>query len=221
MSKKKVLVFATGTATGGASGAENLIQRSKIDDLGVEIVAIVSNHPHGGAYRVAQKNSVPFHHFSSGTWSAAEYQQIFRRFPHDIVALSGWLKPVRGNDRTRTINIHPARLPRFGGHGMFGDNIHRAVLDAFKKGQVRYSAVSMHFVPDYDEAEYDRGPVFFEYWVPIEDGDTPESLKRRVNIAEHHFQPYITSLVANGHIRWDIGNNKVIVPPCYPFLPKK
>src|SRR3989344_7385466 len=184
MAKKGILVFASGTATGGASGAENLVQRSKIDDLDVEIVAIVSNHPHGGAYRVAQKYSVPFHHFSSGTWSAAEYQQIFKRFPHDIVALSGWLKPVRGNDRTRTINIHPARLPRFGGHVMFGDNIHLSVLEAFQKGQIRYLAVSMHFVPDYDEAEYDRGPVFFEYWVPIEDGDTVEDLKRRVNIAE-------------------------------------
>ena len=220
MIKKKVLVFASGTATGGASGAENLIERARIDELNIEIVAIVSNHPHGGAYDVAQKHGVPFYYFSSGTWSAAEYRQIFKKFPQDIVALSGWLKPVRGNDKTRTINIHPARLPRFGGYGMFGDNIHRAVLEAFKKGEIHYSGVSMHFVPDYDHAEYDKGPVFFEYWVPLQNGDTLESIKRRVNIGELNGQPYITSLVAHDHIRWDIATNKIIVPPSYPFLPK-
>ena len=115
MTKKKILVFATGTATNGGTGAENLIERSRIDDLGIEIVALVSNHPRGGVQAVAEKYAVPFHFFSSGTWTAEEYQQVLKKFPHDLVALSGWLKPVRGNDGTRTINIHPARLPRFGG----------------------------------------------------------------------------------------------------------
>ncbi len=69
MTPKKILVFASGTATGGGSGADNLVRRSKIDDLGIEIVALVSNHAQGGIYNVAQKHSVPFHFFSSGTWS--------------------------------------------------------------------------------------------------------------------------------------------------------
>jgi phosphoribosylglycinamide formyltransferase 1 len=220
MAKKKILVFATGTATSGGSGADNLIRRSKIDDLGIEIIGLVSNHARGGVYSVAQSHGIPFHFFSSGTWSAKEYQQVFKKFPHDLVALSGWLKPVRGNNGARTINIHPARLPRFGGTKMYGDNIHAAVLEAFKKSEIKFSGVSMHFVPDFDDAEYDKGPVFFDYWVPLEKGDTLESIKRRVNTAEHYWQPYITSLVAQGRIRWSAKKNKIIVPSGYPFMPK-
>ncbi len=219
--KKKILVFASGTAEGGGSGADNLIRRSKIDDLNIEIVGFVSNHARGGVYNVAQNHVIPFRYFSSGTWSAEEYQHVLKQFPHDLVALSGWLKPMRGNDKTCTINIHPARLPRFGGPRMYGDNIHRAVLEAFQKKEISFTCVSMHFVPDYDEAEYDKGPVFFEKWVAIQDGDTVETLKKRIQSVEHEWQPYITSLVAEGLIKWNPHINDLRVPGGYPYLPKK
>ena len=220
MQTKKILLFASGSANGGGSGSENLVRRSKIDDFNIEIIAVVSNHAHGGVQRYAEMHCVPFYFFSSGEWSAPEYREIFQKYPHDLLALSGWLKPMRGNDKTRTINIHPARLPRFGGKRMHGDNIHAAVLEAYRKGEVSYSGVSIHFVPDYEDAGYDQGPVFFDYWVPVREGDTIETLKKRVSIAEHHWQPYITSLVAHGQIYWDTSSNKIIVPPGYPFLPK-
>src|SRR5258708_5873832 len=102
MTPKKILVFASGTATGGGTGADNLILRSRLDNLGIEIVGLVSNHARGGVYKVAQKYGIPFHFFSSGTWSGDEYQQVFKKFPHDLLVLSGYSKPVRGNDGTRT-----------------------------------------------------------------------------------------------------------------------
>ena len=60
MARKKILVFASGTAGGGGSGADNLIRRSKIDDLNIEIVGLVSNHPRGGVFNVAQNHVIPF-----------------------------------------------------------------------------------------------------------------------------------------------------------------
>jgi folate-dependent phosphoribosylglycinamide formyltransferase PurN len=110
--------------------------------------------------------------------------------------LSGWLKLVAGLDPARTINIHPGPLPRFGGHGMYGHNVHEAVLEAYHFGEITHSAVTMHFV---DEV-YDRGPVFFQMPVPIEPTDTAETLAARVNKVEHEWQSRALNYVVDSKV---------------------
>ena len=63
----------------------------------------------------------------------------------------------------------------------------------------------MHFVTD--DKQYDRGPIFFECQVPIEPNDTAETLAKRVNEAEHKWQPLITNKIVTGEISWD-GSNR-------------
>jgi folate-dependent phosphoribosylglycinamide formyltransferase PurN len=100
--------------------------------------------------------------------SALEAAQV------DIVCLAGYLRKFRVGERWagRTLNIHPGLLPDFGGHGMYGDRVHAAVLAA----GARESGCTVHEV----DGEYDRGPVVLERRCAVETGDSVESLAARV-----------------------------------------
>jgi len=201
---EKLLIFASGSLTGGGSGFKNLIEAMHEGILHAEIVGVVSNHEHGGVREKADSLGVPFIYFP-GPWTAEEYQRIAKESAADFFALSGWIKPIAGLDldtsfNSKTVfNIHPGPLPEFGGKGMYGHHVHEAVLEAFRNGKLISSEVCMHFVTE----EYDQGPVFFRLSVPININDTAESLGLHVNIYEHMYQPMITDLVVTGHITWD------------------
>lgn len=198
----RLLIFASGTKTGGGSGFENLVNATKTGILNANIVAVVSNHKDGGVREKADRLGIPFILFSKNS-AEEEYQKILDETRPDYVALSGWLKLVKDLNPKTTFNIHPAPLPRFGGKGLYGHHVHEKVLEAYKKGEVSHSAVSMHFVTP----KYDEGPIFFSMPVEIKPNDTPETLGKRVNEEEHKWQPIITNKVIHGKIGWD-GKNK-------------
>src|SRR5882724_6426439 len=158
MAREKLIVFASGTAEGGGSGFQALVENARAGILRADIVAVVSNHAQGGVKKRADTLGIPFVLFE-GPWTAEAYQKIVREHGADWVCLSGWLKKTAGLDPRRTVNIHPGPLPEFGGPGLYGHHVHEAVMAAFQAGKITHSGVSMHFVTD----EYDRGPVFFRY----------------------------------------------------------
>lgn len=198
MSKPKLLIFSSGTAEGGGSGFENLVKARDGGVLNAEIVGVVSNHELGGVRERANRLGVPFIYFEK-PFTEERYQQIVRESEAEFVALSGWLKLVSGLDPRTTFNIHPGPLPKFGGKGMYGHFVHEKVLEAYKKGEVTHSAVTMHFVTPI----YDEGPIFFRQEVAILPTDTAEILGKRVNEAEHEWQPIITNKVVSREISWD------------------
>ena len=195
MSKPKLIIFASGTKTGGGSGFENLVKASGNGILNADIT-VVSNHESGGVREKADRLGIPFVHFA-GPWTTEEYQKIAGQA--DFVALSGWLKLVTGLNPQTTFNIHPGPLPRFGGPGMYGRHVHEAVMEAHKRGEITHSAVSMHFVTE----KYDEGPVFFQKEVEIYPDDDAEKLAVWVNAVEHKYQPIVTEAVLKGQIGWD------------------
>ncbi len=207
MDRPKIIVFASGTKEGGGSGFENLIAATKTGVLDADIVAVVSNHEHGGVRERADRLGVPFFFFAS----ESDYRTAVEDAGAEWVALSGWFKHVSGLDPAKTINIHPALLSqlggRFGGKGMYGRHIHDAVAAAFEKGEITESGFTMHFVTK----EMDRGPAFFEYRVPLSAGMTANEIAKVVNVAEHEWQPKITNLVVHGKIRWDGRDPKSLV----------
>lgn len=214
MSKPKMLVFASGSAEGGGSGFENLINKTRDGILDADITAVVSNHEHGGVRARADKLGIPFIHFAK-PWSEERYRQLARESGAGYFALSGWLKLVAGLDPRTTFNIHPGPLPRFGGPGMYGHHVHEAVADAFKRGEITHSALCMHFVT----SEYDRGPCFFRFEVKIEEDDTADTIGSRVNKSEHRWQPEITNLVVHREITWDGTNPESLkCPPGYEIV---
>ena len=170
---------------------------------------------------ISAKLGIPFKFFS-GPYVAENYLNIVNETGAEWIALSGWLKMVRGLDPVKTFNIHPAPLSffgrRFGGDKMYGHNLHQAIAEALEKREITESGVSMHFVTE----EYDKGPVFFEYRVPLRAGMTADEIQKKVNEAEHEWQPKITNLVVHGRISWDGKEPRsLVVPEGYSFLPRK
>jgi phosphoribosylglycinamide formyltransferase 1 len=193
-----ILVFASGTKTGGGSGFEILVRASRHSPpiLDAWICAVITNHFEGGVWRAAKVLGIPCEYWA-GPYEAEGYQNFGKYFNADYVMLSGWLKLVAGLDPARTINIHPGPLPRFGGPKLYGHRVHEAVMAAYHGGEITHSAVTMHFV----DAVYDRGPIICALPVPIEPGDTPETLAARVNGAEHVWQPRVLNYVVHGCVR--------------------
>lgn len=109
-----------------------------------------------------------------------------------LVALAGYVRMIPAavvrRYAGRILNIHPALLPGFGGKGMYGHHVHEAVLAA----HCRVSGVSVHLVNE----EYDRGPIVAQWPVPVQDGDTAETLAARVLRVEHLLYPAVVEAAA-------------------------
>ena len=214
--RPKILVFASGTKDGGGSGFEKLVEATTSGVLDAEIVGVVSNHEHGGVAERAKRSGIPFIYFP-GPYDAEHYASVLQKTAIEKdelwVALSGWLRKAEGLDPAKTFNIHPALLSqfdgRFGGKGMYGNHIHEAVKKALGAGEIAESGFTMHFVTE----EHDRGPAFFEKRVPLKQGMTVEEIAKKVNAAEHEWQPKITNMVVHGEIRWDGKNPDSLVVP--------
>jgi len=193
-----ILVFASGTKTGGGSGFETMVRASQTRPpiLDARICAVITNHFEGGVWHKAQPLGIHAEYWA-GPYLAKGYQNFVKYFKADYVMLSGWLKLVAGLDPARTINIHPGPLPRFGGSKLYGRYVHEAVMAAYRRGEITHSAVTMHFVDE----RYDRGPIFFALPIPIEPSDTPETLSAKVNRAEHEWQPRVLNYVVHEQVR--------------------
>lgn len=134
--------------------------------------------------------------------------ELLERMRIDWLVLAGYLRRVPPGVvrryRNRILNIHPALLPAHGGKGMYGERVHRAVLEAGEKT----SGASVHLVDE----EYDRGPVLAQAEVPVEKGDTPATLAARVLGAEHQLLPAVVIAAVEGRIRVE-GGRAWIEPP--------
>lgn len=116
---------------------------------------------------------------------------MLRRRDTDLLVLAGflWLVPpeIIEEFRGRILNIHPALLPQFGGRGMYGERVHRAVLDA----GCRESGITIHYV---NEA-YDEGDIIFQARCPVLPGDDEKSLAERIHLLEYEHYPAVISQV--------------------------
>jgi phosphoribosylglycinamide formyltransferase-1 len=191
MGNLRVAVFASG----GGTNLQSLIDASENGKMNAEICAVISNNSQAYALERARIHKIAAYHLSSKTRpDPADFLKALENLlcKHDVnlIVLAGYMKflPVEiiKRYRDRIINIHPALLPKFGGKGMFGLNVHKAVLESGDK----VSGASVHFV---DEV-YDHGPVLIQRTAPVFDKDTPESLASRVLEVEHRILPEAVSM---------------------------
>lgn len=114
-----------------------------------------------------------------------------------VVVLAGYLRRVShvllDAFPSRILNVHPALLPSFGGQGMFGMRVHRAVLEHGCK----VSGCTVHLVDEH----YDMGPIVAQACVPVEDDDTPETLAARVQAQEHRLYPLCLEALIHDRIK--------------------
>ncbi|MFV8756441.1 phosphoribosylglycinamide formyltransferase [Nannocystaceae bacterium ST9] len=170
-------------ASGGGSNLQALIDAHARGDLPCPIVLVISNHADAGALTRARAQGIPAAHVGRKTDPdpSARMLELLHEHRVDVIVLAGWLSLIEPSliaaYPERIVNIHPAPLPRFGGKGMYGLHVHRAVLEA----GVASTGPTIHLVDEH----YDRGPVLAHVEVGVEPGDTPETLQQRVQRAEH------------------------------------
>lgn len=184
-------------ASGGGSNLQALLDY--FDALGDassgRVVVVASNRPESGALARATARDIPTAILRSAKQpDGAELGDVLEQHSVDLVVLAGYLKllptDVVKRFDGRIINIHPALLPAFGGHGMYGNHVHRAVLDA----GVKVTGVTAHFVNDV----YDTGRVIAQWPVPVFASDDVASLAARVLRVEHLVYPRVVDAVAAG-----------------------
>ena len=182
--------------SGGGTTLRNLIEKIAASALPVEIRLVISSNPAARGLAFANQASIPTliadkkKSQSDDDYSRTVFDAC-RRAGVRYVVMGGFLKHVLipKDFENRVLNIHPALLPAFGGKGMYGLNVHRAVLVA----GVRQSGCTVHFVDN----EYDHGPILLQRTVEVLPNDTPESLQARVFEAECQAYPDALRLLAS------------------------
>jgi formyltetrahydrofolate-dependent phosphoribosylglycinamide formyltransferase len=164
-------------------------------DAPARIVLVISDRPSAGGLARAAERGIPTAVLCDAS-DPAEWLALLAGRAVDLVVLAGFLKlvpaEVVARYRGRIVNVHPALLPAFGGPGMYGVRVHRAVLES----GASESGATVHLV---DEA-YDRGMILAQERVPVSAGDTPERLAARVLEAEHRLLPAVVLAAARtGH----------------------
>lgn len=155
-----------------------------------QITLVLSDRAAAGL-ALARERKIPAEMLSDAS-DASAWLALLERFRIDLVVLAGYLKlvppEVIAAYRGRILNIHPALLPAFGGHGMYGRRVHEAVLAS----GVHETGATVHLV---DEA-YDHGATLAQARVPVLPGDTPELLAQRVLQLEHRLLPAVVLAAA-------------------------
>lgn len=144
---------------------------------------LISNNSDSGAMLFAKQNNIKAYHISEKTSSDpdSEMLKILKENEIDLIVLAGYMKKIPltliKEFPDRILNIHPSLLPKFGGKGMYGMNVHKAVIEAGEK----YSGLTVHFVNE----NYDEGKFLLQHQVEVLEYDTPESLQQRILVNEH------------------------------------
>ena len=179
-------------ASGAGTNAENIIRYFSNGEK-AKVTLVLSNKPQAKVLDRAAALGVDAFFFDRAQfYETGEVLMMLRRRETDLVVLAGflWLVPedVIESFRGRIINIHPALLPLYGGKGMYGDRVHRAVLDA----GCSESGITVHYVNEH----YDSGDIIFQAKCPVLPGDDVNSLAARVHELEYeHYPRVIDNLV--------------------------
>ena len=184
-------------ASGGGSNLQSIIDRCSDGYINGEVVLVISNNSGAKALLRAAEKGIKTFHISSVTEGSEEKadERISKELSEskvDLVVLAGYMKKAGDklleNFKGRIINIHPALLPKFGGKGMHGMNVHKTVIES---GETE-SGPTVHFV----DSHYDHGSIIEQVKVPVYPDDTPEILQKRVLEKEHELLPGVIRKIA-------------------------
>ena len=192
-------------ASGAGSNAEAILAHFAEEAAAevAEVVWVCTNRPGAGVRQMATNFGVEESHLTKADMATGGLLEGLRTRNVDWVVLAGFLLKVPQDVceayEGRMVNIHPALLPKYGGAGMFGMNVHRAVKDA---GDL-VSGMTIHFV---NEA-YDEGDIVFQAEVDLHPEDRPEDIAAKVLELEHrHYAQVLEGLIRSAH-GWDVRDN--------------
>jgi phosphoribosylglycinamide formyltransferase-1 len=190
----RIAVFGSGRGSNFLA-ILNAIQQGSIPFASIGLV--LSNNSSAGILEIARANDIPAVHLSQKQFSSEEefvtaLLTLLRTHNINFIVLAGFMKRIPPRIireyRNRMLNIHPALLPKFGGQGMFGHHVHAAVIAAHEP----VSGATVHIVDE----EYDHGRIVLQRTVPVDPGETPETLAAKVLAIEHEIYPEAIRMVA-------------------------
>lgn len=178
-------------ASGSGSNARKIMEHFQSSEVG-RVVVVVCNKMNAGVIGIAHEFGVPVELIDRKYFYESEdLLNVLGRYGTDFIVLAGflWLVPsylVKAYP-DKIVNIHPALLPKYGGHGMYGHHVHKAV----KAAGEQESGPTIHYVNEH----YDEGDIIFQTSCQLSPEDTPEDIARKVLELEHKYYPRIIEQV--------------------------
>lgn len=185
MEIKRIAIFASGSGT----NAQNIIEYFS-DNESVIIDSLWSNNANAFALKRAEKHNVEAFVFTREQFTKTnEIVETLRNRKVDLIVLAGflWLIPDNLIQNFKLVNIHPALLPQYGGKGMYGMNVHKAVVE----NKENESGISIHYVNE----KYDDGELIFQATCQVVETDTPEMVAQKIHELEHKHFPAVIEKV--------------------------
>lgn len=182
-SSGKLVIFASGSGT----NAENIIRYFQKSEL-AKVVAVFSNNRNAKVLRRAHEHEVKALHFDrEALYETNDVLNLLKDIDPDLIILAGflWLFPKKILDKfpDKVINLHPALLPKFGGKGMYGAAVHKAVIEK----RETETGITIHYV----NPEYDEGNVIFQVRIPISPGMTHIEIAEKIHELEYKHLPLV------------------------------
>lgn len=180
---RNIAIFASGSGT----NAQKLMEYFSTNKT-ANVKIVLSNKADAYVIERAKKFSVPTLVFDrEDLYNSGKVIRVLHENDIHFIVLAGflWLIPgeILNHYPGRIVNIHPALLPDYGGKGMYGNRVHKAVLDNNEKE----SGISIHYVNE----RYDEGDIIFQAKCEVKPDDTPESLAERIHKLEHKYYPQV------------------------------
>lgn len=186
--KKRIAIFASGSG----SNAQKIMEHFKKSN-DAEVALILTNNPYGYVLQRADNFEIPSHIFDKQEfYETNKIISLLNNLNIDLLVLAGFLWLIPQNllkaFPNKIINIHPSLLPKYGGKGMYGERVHKAVLED-KESE---SGITIHFVSE----NFDEGEIIHQSKFKIDKGDDLEMMKFKAQQLEHsHFPKVIEGLL--------------------------
>ncbi len=186
---KKLAIFASGSGT----NAENITSYFK-NNMNIKVSLILSNKKNAKVLDKAKKLDIPTFIFNKKDFF--ETDKISKKLSLesiDFIILAGFLLKVPKNliaqYPNRIINIHPSLLPKYGGKGMYGMNIHHSII----KNKEEKSGITIHFIDE----NFDEGEIIFQNEIEINKNDTAEGLAQKIHLLEYKYFPKVIEKIVS------------------------
>ncbi|WP_269241290.1 phosphoribosylglycinamide formyltransferase [Flavobacterium limnophilum] len=179
---KKIVIFASGSGT----NAENIMKHFKNKNTGT-VVSVFTNNPKAFVIERAKNFQVPTEIFTKEELTEGKVLQKINALQPDLIVLAGFLlkfpENIVAQYPDKIINVHPALLPKYGGKGMYGSNVHKAIVENKEKE----TGITIHYVNE----NYDEGNIIFQKKVTVLITDTPEVVAEKIHALEQQYFPAV------------------------------
>ena len=179
---KRILIFASGSGT----NAENIIKHFASSKTAI-VTHVLSNNEHAKVFERCDRLGIDASLFDKQGFTKDDTVLQFLQQEADFIVLAGFLwripQKIVNAFPNKIINIHPALLPKYGGKGMYGMHVHKAV----KENNETETGITIHYVNE----NYDEGTIIFQKKTTISDEDTPETIAEKIHILEQRYFPRV------------------------------